>query len=890
MLELKEIKKSYETGYASVEALKGIDLRFRDCEFVSVLGQSGCGKTTLLNIIGGLDQYTSGDLKINGKSTKDFKDRDWDAYRNNSIGFVFQSYNLIPHQTVLANVELALTLSGVSKAERRKRAKEALEKVGLGEHINKKPNQMSGGQMQRVAIARAIVNNPDILLADEPTGALDTETSVQIMDILKEIAKDRLIIMVTHNPDLANEYSTRIIRLLDGNIIDDSNPYTEEQMEADIKAAKKAKEDADKETAKASKKEKKPKTSMSFLTALSLSMNNLLTKKTRTFLTAFAGSIGIIGIALILSISNGVQVYIDRVQRDTLSSYPIQLQAESVDIGSLVQNMAGEKADKEEHELDKVYSNDIMLDVVNATVAEVKSNNLKEFKKYIESDATNIKDYVSDIQYSYSVPLYVYMTDTSDGPKQLNPSTIMESMYGMSASDGGMMSMSMNNTSVWNQLLNNQSILDEQYDVIAGSWPSNYNEVVIVVDKNNEIDDFTLYSLGFKDPDEVKEIFKNVIAGKGFETDPVSFTYDEILGTTFKLLLPTDMYKYNATTKSWDDMTEDEKFMKNVVDGAEEIKISGIIRPNPDAVNTSIVSGIGYTNDLMLHLIEEINKTEIVKQQLDNPDVDIFTGIPFENDKDTPITMDDVKAYIATLPEAEQAQMNAMLSQMPEEKVLEMFKASLKAQTTDATLETNKTILGITSEDSPSAIDIYPKDFENKELIEEVIAQYNEKVKSEGREEDEITYTDIVGIMMSSVSTIITAISAVLIAFVAISLVVSSIMIAIITYISVLERTKEIGVLRSIGASKKDVSRVFNAETMIEGFVSGALGIGVTLILCIPANIIIEGITEISNLAKLPVSGGVILVIISIVLTMLAGFIPAKMAAKKDPVVALRSE
>lgn len=893
MLELKEIKKSYESGTMSVQALKGINLRFRNSEFVSILGQSGCGKTTMLNIIGGLDQYTSGDLKINGKSTKDFNDRDWDAYRNNSIGFVFQSYNLIPHQTVLANVELALTLSGVSKSERRKRAEEALEKVGLKEQMHKKPNQMSGGQMQRVAIARAIVNNPDILLADEPTGALDTETSVQIMNILKEIAKDRLIIMVTHNPELANDYSTRIIKLLDGNIIDDSNPYTEEEMEADIKKLDKEKEQAQKEGSRKKRKaggHNKAKTSMSFMTALSLSMNNLLTKKTRTFLTAFAGSIGIIGIALILSISNGVQVYIDRVQRDTLSSYPIQLQAESVDIGGMVQNMSGSSDKELNHELDKIYSNNIMTEIVNATVAEVTNNNLKAFKTFIESGNSDIMNYVSDIQYSYNVPLNIYMTDTSDGVTRLNPSTIMENMYGVTASDGGMMSMGMSNTSVWTQLLNNQELLDEQYDVIAGSWPKDYNEVVIVVDKNNEIADFTLYSLGLKDPDEVKEIFKNVMEGKGYETEDTQFTYDEILQTTFKLLLPTDFYRYNEKHGIWEDMSKDEAYMKKVVDDAQTVKISGIIRPNPDAVNTSIVSGIGYKKDLTTYMIEKINETDIVKAQLDNPDTDIFTGIPFDNTKDTPITMDDIKAYIATLPEAEQAQMNVAISQMPEEKVIEMFKQSLKAQTTDATLESNKTLLGITSVDSPYSIDIYPKDFENKEKIEEIIKQYNTDVKAEGREEDEISYTDLVGIVMSSVSTIITAISAVLIAFVAISLVVSSIMIAIITYISVLERTKEIGVLRSIGASKKDVSRVFNAETMIEGFVSGALGIGVTLLLLIPANIIIKGITDISNLAKLPVSGGIILVVISVLLTMIAGFIPAKMAAKKDPVVALRSE
>lgn len=895
MLELNDIKKDYVSGSTTVSALKGINLRFRDCEFVSILGQSGCGKTTMLNIIGGLDKYTSGDLKINGVSTKNYKDRDWDFYRNNSIGFVFQSYNLIPHQTVLSNVELALTLSGVSKAERKKRAIEALEKVGLGEQIHKKPNQMSGGQMQRVAIARALVNNPDILLADEPTGALDTETSVQIMELLKEISKDRLIIMVTHNPELAKDYSTRIVRLLDGVITDDSNPYSLKDMEADIRAKEDAKVKASEKKTK--KSGKKQKTSMSFFTALSLSFNNLMTKKTRTILTAFAGSIGIIGIAMILSISNGIQLYIDRVQRDTLSSYPITLQAESIDISSMVSSMTG-NSDSEEHEdKTKIYSNDIMGDMINTMVKEVKSNNLSEFKKYIENGGSDIKSYVSDIQYSYDVPLNIYMKDTSNGVEQLNPSTMFDSIYGegatstSSAMSSGMGMGMFSNSSVWNQLLGNQQVLDEQYDVLVGHWPENYNEVVLVADKNNEVDDYTLYSLGLKDPEEVRTLFKKMMVGESYETEKdTSYTFDEILDTEFKLVMPTDMYKYNDVTGTWDDYSKDDKYMTNVVNNGTDIKVCGIIRPNDDAVSTSISSGIGYTAKLTEYIIEQVKNSEIAKAQLADTSVDVFTGVPFDNDRNTEITMDDVNAYMATLSPEESAQMQAMTSGMSDDQILQLFSASLKARTTDATLDSNKSKLGITDLDTPSQIDIYATDFDSKEKVQNIIKDYNKLQQDDGKEENVINYTDYVGIMMSSVSTIINAISYVLIAFVAISLIVSSIMIGIITYISVLERTKEIGVLRSIGASKKDVSRIFNAETLIEGFVSGTLGIVVTLLLCIPANALIKHLTDISNVAQLPVAGGVILIIISMFLTFIAGLIPAKLAAKKDPVVALRSE
>jgi len=895
MLELNDIKKDYVSGSTTVSALKGINLRFRDCEFVSILGQSGCGKTTMLNIIGGLDKYTSGDLKINGVSTKNYKDRDWDFYRNNSIGFVFQSYNLIPHQTVLSNVELALTLSGVSKAERKKRAIEALEKVGLGEQIHKKPNQMSGGQMQRVAIARALVNNPDILLADEPTGALDTETSIQIMELLKEISKDRLIIMVTHNPELAKDYSTRIVKLLDGVITDDSDPYLLEDMEADIRAKEAVKVKTSEKKIK--KSGKKQKTSMSFFTALSLSFNNLMTKKTRTILTAFAGSIGIIGIAMILSISNGIQLYIDRVQRDTLSSYPITLQAEAIDISSMVSSMTG-NSDSEEHEdKSKIYSNDIMGDMINTMVKEVKSNNLSEFKKYIENGSSDIKSYVSDIQYSYDVPLNIYMKDTSNGVEQLNPGTMFDSIYGEGATSASSsmssgMGMGMfSNSSVWNQLLGNQQVLDEQYDVLAGHWPENFNEVVLVADKNNEVDDYTLYSLGLKDPEEVRTLFKKMMVGESYETKKdISYTFDEILDTEFKLVMPTDMYKYNDVTGTWDDYSKDDKYMTNVVNNGTDIKVCGIIRPNDDAVSTSLSSGIGYTAKLTEYIIEEVKNSEIAKAQLADTSVDVFTGVPFDNDRNTEITMDDVNAYMATLSPEESAQMQAMTSGMSDDQILQLFSASLKARTTDATLDSNKSKLGITDLDTPSQIDIYATDFDSKEKVQNIIKDYNRLQQDDGKEENVINYTDYVGIMMSSVSTIINAISYVLIAFVAISLIVSSIMIGIITYISVLERTKEIGVLRSIGASKKDVSRIFNAETLIEGFVSGALGIVVTLLLCIPANALIKHLTDISNVAQLPVAGGVILIIISMFLTFIAGLIPAKLAAKKDPVVALRSE
>ncbi len=882
MLKLENIFKRYVVGDTAVLALKGINIEFRKNEFVSILGPSGCGKTTLLNIIGGLDRYDSGDLSINGKSTKQYKDSDWDAYRNHSIGFVFQNYNLIPHQTVLSNVELALTLSGISKSERRQRAVEVLNKVGLGDQLNKKPNQMSGGQMQRVAIARALINNPDILLADEPTGALDSETSVQIMEILKEISKDKLVIMVTHNPDLAKEYSTRIVRLLDGSIIDDTAPYISEQIpQTDNDVKKKS-------------KGKKQKTSMSFFTALSLSLNNLLTKKARTFMTAFAGSIGIIGIALILSLSNGFQFYIDKVQEDTLSSYPIMIESETVDFASLMTEVMGDNTDTEEHGLDKVYSNDIINELVSTMVAEVKQNNLKDFKTYIESDECDMDKYTNDIQYGYDLDLNIYSADTSKGVLKVNPSTVMETMGMSPAGSYSMMSSSFSNTDVWEEMLGNNKLLSSQYDVLAGRWPSAYNEVVLIVDENNEVSDYTLYTLGLKEQSELKNIMTKVAAGEeiDIESKSISYSYDEILNTKFKLVLNSDYYSYDEQNGIWVDNSEDEAYLKTLVDDAEEISIVGIIRPNEDAIISETNGEIGYTNELTKYVIGKINQSEIVKAQKDNKETDIFTGIAFPTgeEEEAEPTMDDVNAYVSTLPEDEQQQMNAYFATLTEEEIISMFADELKKQTTDATYESNLKLIGAVDIDSPSNINIYPIDFESKESIEDIINDYNSKQTEKGNDDDTISYTDYVGLMMSSVSIVVNTITYVLIAFVAISLIVSSIMIGIITYISVLERTKEIGILRSIGASKKDISRVFNAETIIVGFVAGVLGILVTVLLNIPINMIIKSVAGISHVASLPIVAAIILVVISMVLTLIAGLIPSSVAAKKDPVIALRTE
>ena len=868
MLQLKNITKKYLSGDNEVNALKGINLEFRESEFVSILGQSGSGKTTLLNIIGGLDRYTSGDLVINGKTTKEFKDKDWDTYRNHSVGFVFQSYNLIPHQTVLSNVELALTISGVSKEERKRRAKEALEKVGLGDQLNKKPNQMSGGQMQRVAIARALVNDPDILLADEPTGALDSQTSEQVMEILKEISKDRLIIMVTHNPNLAEKYSSRIIRLLDGNITDDTNPY--HASEKDIEKAK-------------NKKEKSGKASMKFGTAVRLSLNNLMTKKGRTFLTAFAGSIGIIGIALILSLSHGMQSYIDRVEEDTLSSYPITIQESTIDMSSMMESMMG--SDEEvEHEDGKIYSREIVNEILETVSTKVQTNNLEAFKTFLESGESDIKNYTNSIQYGYDLDLNIYNQDENGDIQQVNPSIVFNELgFGQmieaqqessSMFSGG---TTLTSTDVWTELLDNQELLESQYDVLAGRWPTNYNEVVLIVDENNEISDYTLYSLGIKDISELSEAMDKIKNGEELETssETESYSYDDILNYKFKVLLNTDYYK--KVGNAWQDMSDDTEYMKQIVQNAEEISIVGIIKPNGETVTSSGAGLVGYNKDLKEYVINKINETEIVKEQKANPNVNVFTGIEFaegsNNSFDFSQLSDEQKAYIATLSQEELAELMQTYS-----------------ENANATYDSNLTKLGVVDLNKPSTINLYPKDFDSKDMITNIISDYNDKQTQEGKEENVINYTDLVGIMMSSVSTIIDVISYALIAFVGISLVVSSIMIGIITYISVLERTKEIGILRSIGASKKDVSRVFNAETLIVGLVAGLLGIGVTILLNIPINIIINMLVGITGIAKLPVGGAIILVVISVVLTMVAGLIPARFAAKRDPVEALRSE
>lgn len=986
MLEIRNIVKDYETGSETVHALKGVSIAFRESELVSILGQSGCGKTTLLNIIGGLDQYTSGDLIINGQSTKQYKSADWDIYRNHSIGFIFQSYNLIPHQSVLSNVELALTLSGVSKAERRRRAKEALEKVGLANQLNKRPNQMSGGQMQRVAIARALVNDPDILLADEPTGALDSETSIQIMELVKEIAKDRLVIMVTHNPELAEKYSTRIVKLLDGQIVGDSDPFDP------------AKEPAHSEVRK-TEVTKGQKTSMSFLTALSLSKNNLMTKKGRTFLTSFAGSIGIIGIALILSLSNGVQEYINSVERSTLASFPVSIQHETVDYTSLMTSMMNVRDNAEENrDPDRIYTNDISTEMMKTMLSEMQTNNLAEFKEYLESDPDGISASIEEIQYSYDSNLYIYGHSADGDIMQINPSTVMSAMMGQSMADNVsqmtntysslMGSSSMSSYDAFRELLSTD-MLKTEYEVLAGRLPEAYNEVVVLVTDRNELSDVTLYTLGLRDQGELEGMMSSVMAGESFDLDTgdLSFSYDDLMGMEFSMLTAPEFYQKNDDG-TWTDMRSDSEFMEQAAENGLKLKVVGILKPDADSLISSTNSGgIGYTHALTEYMIDKTNSSELVKAQKENPDVDVFTGIEFpkaDEEEEQPMSQSEAmemltgmlteeqrtkinEGIMAALTEEQQAQIqSAMMGMVSDEQMNSIMmgvltpeqltqlqsgadvnslltdaqKAQMSAQiaasltaeqnaelsammngmvdptkmytifmqvlttdqlrqlmdmtkepeTTDATYDGNLKLLGVAELSEPSSMKIYATDFESKEKITQLIEKYNDSKIADDNQADVINYTDYVGLMMSSVSDIINSISYILIAFVAISLIVSSIMIGIITYISVLERTKEIGILRAMGASKRDISNVFNAETLIVGFSAGVIGIAVTVLLNIPINIIIENITGIANVALLPWQGGVILVVISMLLTLIAGLVPAGVAAKKDPVEALRTE
>ena len=1004
MLELKGIKKDYLAGENTVHALKGIDLRFRRNEFVSILGPSGCGKTTMLNIIGGLDQYTEGDLIINGRSTKDFKDRDWDTYRNHSIGFVFQSYNLIPHQTVLQNVELALTLSGVSKAERRKRAKKALEDVGLGNQLSKKPSEMSGGQMQRVAIARALVNNPDIILADEPTGALDTETNIQVMEILKEISRDRLIVMVTHNPELAEQYSSRIIRVLDGKLTDDSRPLTEEEYQRELQADKAENENG--------KKLKKP--SMSFGTSFSLSLKNLFTKKGRTMLTSFAGSIGIIGIALVLSISQGFNTYINTIQEETLSSYPLTIQKTNTDLSALMETFMGSATSDSTHSNDAVYKKSAIYDMMDAlNNMETSENDLKSFKSYIESkrkdSESDLHRAVNGVQYSYDLDMLIY-TKNVDGTiihsdtEELMQEMVLEhmgidmqaitnastSMFGEDATS--MMSMGMGGSSMnlWQELLPGDNgkpindLLKKQYDVVYGSWPNSYDEIVLVLDENNELDDMTLYALGLEPKEDVDSIMEAAVNGKELQKDNKSWSYADICSMDFRTILNSDCYRYDESTGLYTDLRDTEAGLQYLYDNGLKLKVTGIIRPNEDTTAPMLSGSIAYTSDLTKYIIEHSKESDAITAQKDSKNTDIFTGLPFKDtsgstsdaDKQTAFleylnelddggkaqayvqimsipteeqlndsvqqTMQgmsrsdmeaamlqgmtqqmsmsegDVQSYLESMSDDEitdtftqmmQQQVKAQYAQQVQQQMAAMQPAELVGalnqllptltteqcanyydemmQFSDSTYEVNLKALGDIDLDDPASINLYAATFEDKDVIEDAIADYNE-----GKDEmAQIQYTDYVGLMMSSVTKIINTITYVLIAFVAISLIVSSIMIGVITLISVQERTKEIGILRAIGASKRDVSSMFNAETIIIGFTSGLLGIVVTYLLCIPINLLVHHLTGIQNLsAVLPVPAAIILIAISVLLTLIAGFIPSKSAAKKDPVVALRSE
>ena len=1000
MLELRNIVKEYPAGGQPVEALKGVSLQFRESEFVSILGPSGCGKTTLLNIIGGLDQYTSGDLVINGRSTKDYKDRDWDAYRNHSVGFVFQSYNLIPHQTVLQNVELALTLFGVSKAERRRRAKEALERVGLGSQLKKRPSEMSGGQMQRVAIARAIVNDPDIVLADEPTGALDTETSVQVMEILKEISKDRLIVMVTHNPELAQRYSTRIVRMLDGQVTGDTAPLTPEEAQKERAASVKKDE--------AARKAKRP--SMSLWTSFGLSLKNLFTKKGRTALTSFAGSIGIIGIALIYAVSQGTTAYIDAVQEDTLSSYPLTLQSQEMDLGSLMEEFIDAAQSTDEHQLDGVYQKPMIYDMVNAlSSSETIENDLASFKTYLEQRLKDPEDplynAVSGVQYTYDPQLLVY-TENVDGDILLSDSQeLMEdllqeyfsidmaamsdlrSSYGM---DSLASSMGGGSMVLWQEMLPGDDgalispMLEDQYDLVYGSWPNDYNEVVLVLDENNELDDMALYALGLKPQEEMDAIMQAAVDQTEVKLEDQSWSYEEICSREYKTVLNADCYAYDEASGLYVDLRDTDAGLRYLYDNGITLQVSGIIRPNENASAHMLSGSIGYTSALTEHLAQASQDSAAIQAQMDSPNRDIFTDLPFQESTGNLTDEEKESAFrsyvsgleeqgkaetylaIQSLPTQEQidqavgqstgsmsreemestlqealtsqasldeSQVEDYIAAMSDEELSdlftqmaeEQFKAQYAAQVqqqlaamepaqmaaaldaamdtyttqqcaqyydevltfSDSTYEENLVQLGYIDLDDPASISLYAASFEDKDVIEQAIADYNETKD----DLEQIQYTDYIGLMLSSITTIINAITYVLIAFVAVSLVVSSIMIGVITLISVQERTKEIGILRAIGASKRNVSSMFNAETVIIGFTSGALGVLITWVLCIPINAILHHLTGIQTLsAFLPLPTALVLVLISTALTLFSGIIPSRSAAKKDPVVALRTE
>ena len=883
MLTLSNIHKEYASGELRVEALKGVSLSFRKNEFVAVLGPSGCGKTTLLNIIGGLDRYTQGDLIIKGRSTREYKDADWDSYRNHSVGFVFQSYNLIPHQTVLSNVELALTLGGVPAKERRRRAVQALERVGLGDQLNKKPNEMSGGQMQRVAIARALVNDPEILLADEPTGALDSETSVQIMDVLKEIASDRLVIMVTHNPELAAQYATRTIRLLDGRVTDDTMPFDGQDDMAQPPARTGA-------------------TSMHFGTALHLSLNNLMTKKGRTFMVALAGSIGIIGIALILSLSNGVNEYIKSVEEDTLAQYPLTIESETMNQSALLTAMMSASSGKDiPHEEGRVYSSNVMGDLMSAMVSEVNENDLPSFKAYLDG-SQEIADLTSSIAYEYGSTLRIYNRNAVGGVQQVQPSTVIDTMTNSSMMSNANALVSMSSMSSLSQMTSmyNMNVFFElagasvhrsgSYELLAGHMPQKYDELLLVVGEDDDISDTTLYTLGLRDQSEVQQLFMTLLTGSTVQTETISYSYDDLLNLTFTLVLPGNLYQEQGDG-IYADISGDEAAMSQALDQGVTLHIAGIARSSSNSMISSMMAGgVGYTHELVEYVVSANNETPAVKAQRAHPDTDIFTGINFSGGVDMEPSMEMLDAYLNSLPQEQQTAVRAMIGMMSEERILSMMRAEMAKQKTDATYESNLAKLNATNLDTPTQIKIYPIDFESKQRIVDLIEQYNAQMQAAGHEEGVIRYTDYVGSLMSSVTTIVDTISYVLIAFVSISLVVSSIMIGIITYISVLERTKEIGILRAMGASKGDVSRVFTAETLIIGLVAGFLGVLVTWLLTFPINALIHHLTQINAAAILPGGAAAILVAISMLLTILAGAIPSRMAAKKDPVVALRTE